>query len=166
MKEEYIQKSLVLIKPDGVKRGLSMKILSRFESAGLIIIGLKMTKINDEFAKLHYRYEDIAIRHGESVWKALLKYITEGPIIAVALQGINAVEVIRKLCGETEPRVAAPGTIRGDFAHSGFDYSKSVGLATRNLIHASSSLDDAKRELLLWFTEKEFYPINDFDQFG
>lgn len=159
MKKEQpsnLQKSLVLIKPDGVQRGLIGEVIKRFEQAGLKIIGMKMRWVDKEFAKKHYT-EDIAKRRGEHVRTALLDLITMGPVVAMVVEGIDVVAVVRKLVGETEPKSAAPGTIRGDFAHVNFAHADQVQKAIRNIIHASGNVDEAKSEVALWFSNDELH---------
>ncbi|MBW2992291.1 nucleoside-diphosphate kinase [Candidatus Woesearchaeota archaeon] len=151
-----IEKTLVLIKPDAIERGLVGKILERFENAGLKIIGMKMDWIDKEFAKKHYT-EDITERRGEHVRKWLLDYIVEGPVVAVAIEGLHAVEAVRKIVGETEPRTAPAGTIRGDFALHSYSYADKKQKAIRNLIHASGDKKDAEQEIKLWFKPKELH---------
>ncbi len=150
-----IERTLVLLKPDAVKRGLMGRIISRFEDAGLKIAGAKMLWINEDFGKKHYA--DIAQRRGEKVLNVLLKFMTTGPVMALCIEGINAVENVRKLVGGTEPKSALPGTIRGDFAHHSFKYTDEQGKAIENLIHASGNLEEAKTELALWFSSKELH---------
>jgi nucleoside-diphosphate kinase len=151
-----IEQTLVLIKTDGVMRGLAGKIIERFENAGLKIIGMKMQWIDKEFAKKHYT-EDIAKRRGAHVREWLLEYITEGPVIAMVLEGLHAVEIVRKIVGPTEPRTAPPGTIRGDFALHSFDFADKKEKSIRNLIHASGDEKDAKAEIKLWFKPSELH---------
>ncbi len=150
------QRTLVLIKPDGVIRNLVGKIIMRFEDAGLKIIGMKMVWVDDEFAKKHYR-EDIAKKHGERVRKDLIKYIKEGPVVAMILEGVDAIKVTRKIVGSTYPNESAPGTIRGDFAHISRDYANANEISVRNLIHASANQEDAEIEIPLWFKEEELH---------
>ena len=151
-----IEKTLVLIKPDGVFRGLVGEIIKRFEQRGFKIIGLKMIKIDEDFAKKHYT-EDISKRRGEHVRSKLVRYIKNEPIIAVCLEGVNAIDNVRKIVGETEPSKALLGTIRGDFAHVTFNYADNKDIAVKNLVHASGSKEEAIREIKLWFTEEEMY---------
>lgn len=151
-----IQQTLVLIKPDGVARGLIGEIIKRFEQRGLKIIALKFVKIDDGFAKQHYT-EDISKRHGEKIRKNLLNFITEGPIVAMIIEGVRAVENIRKLVGTTESREALPGTIRGDFSHVSYSYADKKGIAIKNIVHASANEDDAKNETALWFSQDEIF---------
>lgn len=151
-----IEQTLILIKPDGVQRCLSGRIISRFEDAGLKIIGLKMKWITKEFAMKHYT-EDIEKRRGKTVRDKLMNFITEGPVIAICIEGVNAIENIRKIVGDTEPRKAQPGTIRGDFAHVTYDYADNKNIAVKNLIHASSNQEDARNEIALWFSKEELH---------
>ena len=151
-----IEKTLVLIKPDGVQRSLMGSIISRFENAGLKIIGMKMKWINKEFAMKHYT-EDIEKRRGKIVRDKLIDFITQGPVLAMCLEGVNAIENVRKLVGDTEPRKSMPGTIRGDLAHVTYDYADGKNIAVKNLIHASSDKNDAEYELKLWFSDEELH---------
>ncbi|MBW2966365.1 nucleoside-diphosphate kinase [Candidatus Woesearchaeota archaeon] len=151
-----IEKTLVLLKTDAVERGLIGRIIERFENAGLKIIGMKMQWIDEKFAKRHYT-EDIAKRRGEHVRAWLLQYITEGPVVAMVLEGLHAIETVRKIVGPTEPRTAAPGTIRGDFALVSYDFADKKKKAIRNLIHASGNKKDAEHEIKLWFEPEELH---------
>src|SRR3989339_1028267 len=144
-----MQRTLVLIKPEGVKRHLVGKIISRFEDAGLKIIGMKQVWVDKEFAKKHYT-EDIAERRGTKVREMLLDYIIEGPVVAFVLEGVNAIENVRKIVGGTEPKSAPPGTIRGDFAHVSYKYADERGIGIFNLIHASATPDEAEVEINVW----------------
>ncbi|MBI2582090.1 nucleoside-diphosphate kinase [Candidatus Woesearchaeota archaeon] len=150
-----IEQTLVLLKPDAVKRGLMGRVISRFEDAGLKVVGSKMVLINEEFGKKHYY--DIAARRGEKVLQVLLKFMTTGPVMVLCLEGINAVENVRKLVGGTEPKSALPGTIRGDFAHVSFAYADGQNKAIENLIHASGNAEEAKQEIALWFKAEELH---------
>ncbi|HRZ85915.1 MAG TPA: nucleoside-diphosphate kinase [Candidatus Paceibacterota bacterium] len=157
MKEEKIlQQTLVLIKPDGVQRGLIGEIIKRFEQRGFKIVGLKMIEIDNDMAKRHYT-EDITKRRGEEVRKMLIDYVTSGPIVAMIIQGVNAIENVRKIVGSTESKEAAVGTIRGDFSHVSYKYADAKKIPVRNLIHASSNEEDAKNELALWFSIEEVH---------
>jgi len=160
---ESMETTLCLIKPDGVRRGLVGEILQRFERMGLKIVAMRLMTADAELAGRHYTYEDIAVRHGEDVRNALIQFITSGPVVAFAVEGVSAVANVRKLCGATEPLKAAPGTIRGDYAHHTFESTKPNGEAVRNLIHASADPADAVRELGLWFTPADYsvYRTND-----
>lgn len=151
-----INRTLVLIKPDGVKRGLIGELVRRFEQRGLKIVGLKMVGVDEKFAKKHYT-EDITKRRGEHVRNYLVKFLQESPIVAIVIEGINSVEIVRKIVGGTEPRDAQPGTIRGDFAHVSYSYADKKEMVIRNVVHASGNEEDAKYEINLWFKPKEIY---------
>ena len=151
-----IEKTFVMIKPDGLKRGLVGEIIKRLECRGLKLLALKMDWIDEDFAKKHYT-QDIADRRGEAVRTALLKYVREGPIVAMVWEGVNAIEVVRKIVGGTEPKSAAPGTIRGDFCHMSYSYADKNALPVKNLIHASGDAKDAGYEVSLWFSQSDMY---------
>ena len=151
-----IERTLVVIKPDGVQRGLVGKIIARFEDAGMKIVGMKMAWIDKDFAKRHYT-EEIAKKHGEHVRKFNIDFITEGPVVALAIEGINVIENVRKMIGTTEPRQAQPGTIRGDFSHVSYEYADKKKMVVRNVVHASSSKQDAAYEIKLWFISRELH---------
>ncbi len=152
---ETIEQSLVLLKPDTLERGLVGEILQRFERVGLKIIGLKMLQPNSDRAGKHYT-EDLAIRRGEHVRNAMIDMLTSGPIVAIVLEGIEAVEVVRKMIGSTEPKSSAPGTIRGDYAHASFKHIDSTSdPKLYNLIHGSATLEEAKTEIAVWFDPEE-----------
>lgn len=149
-----IERTLVLIKPDGVKRGLMGRILSRFEDAGLKVVAMKMRQANEAHALKHYT-EDIEKRRGKKVRDMLVDYLKTGPVLAMVLEGVNVILNVRKMVGATEPKSALPGTIRGDFSHVSFSYADSKNKVIENLIHASSDATDAEREIWLWFNEDE-----------
>jgi len=158
------KRTLVLIKPEGVQRHLVGKIISRFEDAGLKLVGMKQVWVDKEFAKKHYT-KDIAERRGKEVREKLLDYIVEGPVIAIVLEGVDAIENVRKIVGGTEPKSAPPGTIRGDFAHVSFAYADAKHMPVKNIIHASSDEKDAEREIKLWFNEKELHSYKTIQDF-
>jgi len=151
-----LQQTLILIKPDGVQRGLIGEILKRFEQRGLKIVGMKLTKAEEDLAKSHYT-EDITERRGEKVRNNLLEFITSGPVIAIVVEGVDAIENVRKIVGDTESKSALPGTIRGDFSHVSFDHADKKNIAVKNLVHASANEEDAKRELAIWFSVDEIH---------
>ncbi|AHH03456.1 Nucleoside diphosphate kinase [Borrelia nietonii YOR] len=159
-----IQKTLCIIKPDGVRRGLIGNVISRFEKAGLKIVAAKMTLVNRAMAEIHYLYDDIAIRHGEFVWRSLIDFIISSPVFVFVIEGVEAVEVVRKFCGSTEPKMASLGTIRGDFAYHSFNYANEKKFAVYNVIHASASVDDALREIPIWFKEDEIFTYKRNDE--
>jgi len=130
------ERTLVLVKPDGVRRGLVGEVISRFERLGFSILDLKMVRMDRGMAEKHY-----AEHVGKDFYEELVAYITSGPVVAMALEGESAVEIVRKVMGATDARQAHPGTLRGDYA---------VGI-TENLVHGSDSEASAARELGLFF---------------
>jgi len=147
-----IQRSLVLLKPDAVARGYIGEIISRFEKVGFKIVGMKMVWVDKEFSKKHY-----AEHVEKKFYSGLESLITLGPVLAMVIEGVEAIETVRKMVGATEPKSAAPGTIRGDYAHVSYGYADSKGIGIKNLIHASADEADAKRELALWFSKDEIH---------
>ena len=145
-----IERTLILVKPDGVQRGLK-------------VVGMKMVWVDEAFARKHYT-EDITVRRGQHVRDKLLKFITKGPVVAAVVEGVGAVEVVRKIVGATEPRTAPPGTIRGDYAHHSYAYTDSKNMAVANLIHASAKPEEAKTEIDLWFSQKEIHSYKRADE--
>jgi len=135
-----VERTLVLIKPDAVQRGLAGEVLARLEQRGLRIVGLKLMWLDEELARRHY-----AIHEGKPFFEGLIRFITSGPLIAAVLEGKGAVAVVRQAMGATDPLQAAPGTIRGDLALD-------IG---RNLVHGSDSPETAQREISLFFREDE-----------
>ena len=156
-----LQKTLVLIKPDGVLRGIVGEIIRRFEQRGLKIVGLKMINPDKSAAEEHYS-ESITTKHGKHVRDYLLNYITESPIIAIALQRDNAIKLVRKIVGSTYPGEADIGTIRGDFAHASKEYVKEFQQG-KNLVHAAENEEDAKRELSIWFSIDDIHDYSRTD---
>jgi nucleoside-diphosphate kinase len=134
------ERTLVLIKPDGVQRLLAGRILARFEERGLKLVGLKLVAVDRALAERHY-----AIHREKPFFEGLVTFITSSPLVAVALDGPNAIAVVRAMVGATRPHEAAPGTIRGDFALE----------TAQNLIHASDGAETARSELALWFAPEE-----------
>jgi len=132
------QRTLVLVKPDGVKKGLTGEIISRLEKKGLKIAAMRMLQMDKALARKHY-----AVHDGKPFFAGLVDFITSGPIVAVVVEGDKSVEVVRKLMGETDPVKAAPGTIRGDY---GLDIGE-------NLIHGSDSEENARTEIALFFPD-------------
>ena len=149
-----LQKSLILLKPDALDRGIVGEIITRFERVGAKIIGLKMLLSSEDTAQLHYT-DDLAKRRGEKVRELMINMLTSGPIVAIALEGIEMVEVVRKMVGATEPKSAAPGTIRGDYAHVSFAYADKKNIGVFNLIHASGSPEEGETEVAVWFKPEE-----------
>jgi nucleoside-diphosphate kinase len=158
MSSKNIQKTLVIFKPDTVQRGLVGEILSRFERVGLKIIATKMLAPDKEH--YHQHYEGIGkmiTRRGEQAFGVTLQMMIQGPVIAMVFEGVEAVALVRKLVGPTEPKSALPGTIRGDYSHMSFGYADEVEKGIPNLIHASGDEDEAKQEIAHWFKEDELY---------
>ncbi|HEY7525019.1 MAG TPA: nucleoside-diphosphate kinase [Candidatus Limnocylindrales bacterium] len=146
------ERTLVLIKPDGVQRLLAGRILARFEERGLKLVGLKLVQVDRALAERHY-----AIHREKPFFAGLVDFITSSPLIAAALEGPNAIGVVRSMVGATRPHEAAPGTIRGDFALE----------TAQNLVHASDGPETATSELALWFADGELvdYP-RDIDRWA
>lgn len=154
-----MERSLVLLKPDALDRGIVGEIIHRFERAGIKIVGLKMLVSKEDMARKHYT-DDLAVRRGEKVRELMVAMITSGPIVAIALEGVEVVEVVRKMVGTTEPKAAAPGTIRGDFAHVSFKHADEHNMGVFNLIHASGSPEEGKAEIAVWFKPEELTEHN------
>jgi nucleoside-diphosphate kinase len=155
---ELIERTLIVFKPDAVQRGIVGEILTRFERVGLKIIGTKM--IAPDESHYHKHYEEIGqviTRRGQAVFDNVLLMMNEGPVIAMVLEGIEAVELVRKIVGTTEPKSSAPGTIRGDYSHMSYGYGDAAEKGIPNLIHASGDLADAKQEIPHWFSEEELF---------
>lgn len=158
MSKELIQRTLILFKPDAVQRGIVGEILTRFERVGLKIIGAKMIFPNKEHYYKHYEgIGKMVTRRGEKAFDMALDFMTQGPVIAMVFEGVEAVELVRKLVGGTEPKTALPGTIRGDYSHMSFGYADEHNVGIPNLIHASGSVEEAKQEIEHWFADHEIY---------
>jgi nucleoside-diphosphate kinase len=149
-----MERTLVLLKPDAIDRGLVGELIQRFEKVGLKIAGMKMVQADQEAAMKHYT-EDVAIRRGEHVRKMMVEMLSSAPVTAIVLEGVEAVEIVRKMVGTTEPKSAAPGTIRGDYSHVSFKHADEKGIGINNLIHASGNAEEAEQEIKVWFTAKE-----------
>ena len=134
------ERTLVLVKPDGVQRLLAGRIIARFEERGLKVVGLKLVQVDRELAERHY-----AVHREKPFFGTLVEFITSSPLVAMALEGPNAIAVVRTMVGATRPHEAAPGTIRGDLALE----------TAQNLIHASDGPETATTELALWFRPSE-----------
>lgn len=163
--KDFIQRTLVVCKPDAVQRGIVGEILQRFERVGLKIVGMKMVMPDEELYEKHY--EEIGkmiTRRGEQTFKYNLAYMMTGPVVAICLEGVEAVPLVRKIVGPTEPKSAEMGTIRGDYSHMSFGYSDAKGTGVPNLVHASGSVEEAKQEVALWFKEEELYDYSDLNE--
>lgn len=148
-----VERTLVLLKPDAVSRGLAGRIIARFEDVALKIVGVKMKHLDAEFTRKHYF--DLEERLGAEVYNSTAGFMQTGPVIALALEGVDAVAKVRKIIGTTYPDQAAPGTVRGDFAHQTRASSEVSGKAVMNLVHASGNSEEAKYEVDLWFDSTE-----------
>ena len=135
-----MDRTLIIIKPDGVERALIGPIITRFEQHGLKIVGLKMMRVSDDLARKHY-----AVHTGKPFFEPLIEYITSAPVVVIVLEGPGAIQMARNTIGSTRPVEATPGSIRGD-------YGMMVG---RNLVHGSDSPENAAAEVSLWFDESE-----------
>jgi len=174
------ERTLVIIKPDGIQRSLMGEIIKRFEQIGLKLVGLKMLVPDANFIKKHYTldsewhfktgsksikaytdrgqkhpFSDDPIKVSSLILDKLVKYITSGPVITMVWQGAHSVELVRKLVGGTEPRTSDVGTIRGDFVIDSYAMSDPDGRAIRNLVHASGSVTEAQDEISHWFKKEE-----------
>lgn len=145
---------MILLKPDALGRGIIGEIVTRFERVGAKIVGMKMLLSEKDTAMKHYT-EDLAQRRGEAIRQRMIDMLTSGPIVAIALEGIEMVELARKMVGATEPKSAAPGTIRGDYSHVSYGYADAKKIGVFNLIHASASPAEAETELNVWFKPEE-----------
>lgn len=183
MAQDLYERTLVFLKPDAVKRGLVGEIMQRFEKVGLKILALKMVQIDQKFAMGHYpktaewirgmgektlaTYKEYGkdplkeigtadpMEIGEMVKNWNIDYLTSGPLVVIVLEGLHAISVVRKMCGNTLPYAAEPGTIRGDFSTSSPIAANMLKRAVRNLIHASSNKEEAEHEINYWFKPGE-----------
>jgi nucleoside-diphosphate kinase len=135
-----VERTVIIIKPDGVERALIGPIITRFEQRGLKLLGMKMMKVSDELARKHY-----AIHEGKSFFEPLIEYITSAPVVVMALEGPEAIQAARNTIGATRPVEATAGSIRGDFGM----------MVGRNLVHGSDSPENGEAEIALWFDESE-----------
>ncbi len=181
-----LQRTFVLIKHDGIQRGLLGEIITRFEQKGMKLIGVKMLLPSKELAEKHYRITEEWVKKlagntraaakakgleiketDEQIAKRVhswnVKYLTEGPVVALALEGYHAIEIVRKIVGHAEARQAEIGTIRGDFAVDSYDLADARQRSIRNIIHASGSKEEAEHELGIWFSKAE---LLDYEHHG
>lgn len=145
---------MILLKPDALHRGIVGEVITRFERVGARLAGFKLLVSERDTAERHYT-EDVARRRGEAVRRAMIEILTSGPIIAMVLEGVDMIEVARKMVGTTEPKAAAPGTIRGDYTHVSMEAANESGLGIFNLIHASGTQEEAEAEIGVWFKPEE-----------
>jgi len=153
--QQLRERTLVVLKPDAVARGLAGRIIQRFEDASLKIIGMKMRVMDAEFARKHYF--DLEERLGPVVYNATAAFMQRGPVVAFVVEGEDVVATVRKIVGSTYPNEAQPGSIRGDFAHQSKAVAITTGKAVANLVHASGNPEEAKYEVDLWFDTGELF---------
>ena len=172
------ERSLVIIKPDGIQRGLVGEIISRIERTGLKIVSMKLVMAEEDVLWKHYNKDEVwfqdkgaivvknrteqglpvekeALEYGKDILRANIEFMTAGPVLAMVIQGNQAVGVVKKLVGGTEPLTSDVGTIRGDLTVDTYELANASGRAVRNLVHCSDEVSEAERELALWFTEEE-----------
>lgn len=153
-----IEKTLIVFKPDALQRGLTGEIITRFEKVGLKIVAAKIVSPDKDF--YYHHYENIGkmiSRRGQKAFDVTLEMMQRGPVLAIVLEGVEAVKIVRKLVGTTEPKEASPGTIRGDFAHISYEHADSQEKSIPNLIHASGDPKEAEIEINHWFKPEEIY---------
>jgi len=153
-----MEKTLIVFKPDSVQRGIVGEVLTRFEKAGFKIVGCKM--LSPDYDHFYTHYEGIGTlktRKGDDIFESQLKSMLDGPVIALVLQGVDAVETVRKMVGSTEPKSALPGTIRGDYAHVSYGAANDSGRSVSNIIHASADSTEAQQEISHWFSVSELH---------
>lgn len=143
------EQTFVMIKPDGVQRGLIGNIIHRFEQKGIKLIAMKLVSVSKDLAEKHY-----GVHKGKPFFEPTVKYITSSPVVAMVLEGENTIEIVRKMMGKTNPSEAAPGTIRGD-------YGQFIG---RNIVHGSDGKDTAEFEINLWFSKEELTSYTRIDE--
>ncbi|MDX3571619.1 nucleoside-diphosphate kinase [Streptomyces sp. ID05-47C] len=148
-----VERTLVLLKPDALARGLAGKIITRFEDAALKIVGTKMKWMDEEFTRRHYF--DLEERLGSEVYNVTSTFMQQGPVIALVLEGYDSIATVRKIVGSTYPNQAPAGTVRGDLSHYSSAASIASGKAVANLVHASGNAAEAKQEVELWFDKSE-----------
>ena len=158
MAKTELEQTLIVFKPDALQRGLVGEILSRFEKVGLRIVGTKMLAPDSQHYFTHYEeIGKLKTRAGEHIFDITLQMMGKGPVIAMVLEGVEAVALVRKMVGGTEPKSSAPGTIRGDFSHMSYAYADNKKKGIPNLIHASGDPAEAEQEINHWFADSELY---------
>lgn len=151
---DTIERTLIILKPDAVQRSLTGAVISRFERADLQLVALKMIRPTQEMVETHYE------EHADKdFFENLVEYLQGKVVVVGVIEGIDAVAVVRKHVGCTEPREAAPGTIRGDFAHVSYEHAEATGKAVKNVVHASATQAEAESEIELWFDKDELHDV-------
>jgi len=153
-----MERTLIILKPDTIQRGIIGEIITRFERAGLKFVAMKMVAPDELHFHKHYEgISNLISRWGEDIYNVTLKQMTETPVIAFVLEGIEAVEHVRKMVGTTDPKDSLPGTIRGDYTHITRAYTNPIGATLPNILHASGNPEEAEKEIALWFQDDEIY---------
>ena len=153
-----MERTLIVFKPDAVMRGIVGEILTRFERVGLKIVAAKM--LAPDYDHFFQHYEGIGTlktRKGEEIFETQMREMQQGPVIAMVLEGVEAIELVRKMVGPTEPKSAAPGTIRGDYAHMSYGHAGAAKRGTPNVVHASADAKEASAEIAHWFSDAELF---------
>ncbi len=176
--KQFIERTLVILKPDAVQRSLVGETIKRFENLGLKFAGIKLALAKKEDVRMHYTVDpdwikitgekakkakekqginvsESAEEIGERVLESLIKFMTAGPVVVMVIEGAHAVPLVRKIVGSTEPLSSDVGTIRGDYVFDSYEMADTNNRAIRNLIHASSDIESAKKEINIWFDENE-----------
>lgn len=173
-----MERTLVILKPDTVQRAIAGEIITRFERAGLKVVGMKMMVPEMELLKKHYpddlipivggktkedwdaygiEYSETVEEIGDMIVKATRSFMQSAPVVAMVLEGGHAVEIVRKMVGTTGPKDSAPGTIRGDYAHLSLGRASLQKKGAANIVHASGSVSEAKQEIKMWFNDDEIF---------
>lgn len=173
-----MERTLIILKPDAVKRAIVGEIISRFEKVGLKIVAVKMLVPDEDLLTKHYpenlvpivgnktikdwkesgiKFDETAEEIGRMVIDETRAFMASGPVLAMVLEGVHAVEIVRKMVGSTGPKDSAPGTIRGDYAHLSLGRASSARKGAYNLIHASGAVDEAQKEIAMWFDPEEMF---------
>lgn len=153
-----MERTLIILKPDALQRGIVGEIVTRFEHVGLKIVGAKL--LQPDYDHYYHHYETIGkmvSRRGQEAFDVTLAFMQQGPVLAMVLEGIEAASLVRKMVGTTEPKSAAPGTVRGDYSHISFEYANGKGVSIPNLIHASGDSKEAEQEIAHWFKAEELF---------
>ncbi len=153
-----MERTLVVLKPDAVQRAVMGEILMRFERAGLKVVGMKMMQPDTTHYEHHYEtIGKVKTRRGDDVFHQNMEFMMKGPVLAMVLEGVEAVDLVRKMVGETEPKSSLPGTIRGDYAHMSYDHANQKQIGIPNIIHASGDREEAQEEIYHWFNDNELF---------
>jgi nucleoside-diphosphate kinase len=153
-----MEQTLIILKPDTVMRGIVGEIITRFERAGFKIVAMKMLEPGyDDYFQHYEGIGTLKTRKGEAIFESTLASMQDGPVIVMVVEGVEAVEAIRKMVGDTQPKTALPGTIRGDYAHVTYGQASEAGRGVANIVHASADTAEAKKEISHWFKANEIY---------